>query len=546
MRMLLFVSVVALPCVLQLGLVAPVAAQTLPSPVAHWRFDGDAKERISGVQGHLVGGASVVSLGALEGGALELTDVNGWLDLPDPPPIDLGDSCSIAYWVRAASYPPDYAAAFTADNLHINIGSDGRPEVAGAQWQAPTYRMTGAVPTDSTWHHVAFTYNSTTDQLITYLDGVPEAAIAANPLGRCGPLSGRISIGAWATGEAQVSVSGFSFNGDVPARVARFGPTPANLPGNTLALVNDGSAQPTLGCNNLVGDLSGKIALIDRGGCDYDQKVLKAQQAGAVAVIVANDVDDALVAMTPNALAAQVTIPSVFVGLGSGTTMKTQLGLGAVGVTLTPSAQRFHNGLLDDLRFYNKALTATEVRTVRNAPPGFFHCPNRLNAVANCGFESDLAGYSPTTPPAVRSTAASRSGAASVRVPSQFNAQLNNHQFQLGAGCMPVLPGEPYRIGAFFKAVDAPVGNCAVSYAIRGGTNCGAPNLGGGIFGVPGGTVASEWRRAGTEMVMPPGAAGITLTVQCTAIPQAFEVFVDDVHVMLSSFGNGFEGGPAD
>ena len=57
-----------------------------------------------------------------------------------------------------------------------------------------------------------------------------------------------------------------------------------------FALVNDGSATPTLGCGPLVGFPAGAIALVDRGSCNYTVKTLNAQAAGAVAVVVLNNV----------------------------------------------------------------------------------------------------------------------------------------------------------------------------------------------------------------------------------------------------------------
>jgi hypothetical protein len=75
---------------------------------------------------------------------------------------------------------------------------------------------------------------------------------------------------------------------------AQFGPplTNVNLTANAV-FVNDGTADPTLGCNSPLtnsAQLSGKIALVDRGTCSFSQKVYYAQQAGAIAVIVFNNV----------------------------------------------------------------------------------------------------------------------------------------------------------------------------------------------------------------------------------------------------------------
>ena len=46
---------------------------------------------------------------------------------------------------------------------------------------------------------------------------------------------------------------------------------------------------PTDGCTAISTVLSGKLALIDRGACDFSLKAFNAQAAGAVGVIVANN-----------------------------------------------------------------------------------------------------------------------------------------------------------------------------------------------------------------------------------------------------------------
>ena len=75
------------------------------------------------------------------------------------------------------------------------------------------------------------------------------------------------------------------------AQGASFGPalTTTGVTG-ALALVNDGAGTTSDGCERLPrNSLSGRIALIDRGTCSFVDKVKHAQSAGAIGVIVAND-----------------------------------------------------------------------------------------------------------------------------------------------------------------------------------------------------------------------------------------------------------------
>ena len=59
-----------------------------------------------------------------------------------------------------------------------------------------------------------------------------------------------------------------------------------------IVLASDGSGAPSEGCGPIVNDIAGRIALIDRGSCTFEQKALNAQAAGAIAVIICNNVPD--------------------------------------------------------------------------------------------------------------------------------------------------------------------------------------------------------------------------------------------------------------
>lgn len=77
-----------------------------------------------------------------------------------------------------------------------------------------------------------------------------------------------------------------------------------------VAIANDGSASATAGCSDLVNDVSGKIVMIDRGECEFGQKALNAQNAGAVGCIICN-FEDATIGMASGSVGGSVTIPVV-------------------------------------------------------------------------------------------------------------------------------------------------------------------------------------------------------------------------------------------
>ena len=105
---------------------------------------------------------------------------------------------------------------------------------------------------------------------------------------------------------------------------ASFGPdAPVAGVAGSVALVSDGSSLPSEGCNPLVGFPAGAIALVDRGSCPFTQKVLNAQAAGAVAVVVANNVPGDPFAMGGSA--PGITIPAAMISQDDGATLKAGL-----------------------------------------------------------------------------------------------------------------------------------------------------------------------------------------------------------------------------
>ena len=94
-----------------------------------------------------------------------------------------------------------------------------------------------------------------------------------------------------------------------PAAGAQFGRLSFDLVNNVVV------AEPANGCVALTNSASmnGRIALIDRGGCEFSAKVLNAQQAGAVGVVIVNNVASAPAAMAAGMFGSSVAIPAIMV-----------------------------------------------------------------------------------------------------------------------------------------------------------------------------------------------------------------------------------------
>ncbi len=115
---------------------------------------------------------------------------------------------------------------------------------------------------------------------------------------------------------------------------ADFGPAPsvAGISGSVV-LVNDGAGvSNTDGCEPF-SLTAGAIALVDRGNCEFQLKTQNAQNAGARAVIVVNNVAGAPSNMGGTNPA--IVIPAVMVSLADGTAIKA--GLPATGRVHSPA-----------------------------------------------------------------------------------------------------------------------------------------------------------------------------------------------------------------
>ncbi len=111
-------------------------------------------------------------------------------------------------------------------------------------------------------------------------------------------------------------------------------------------------ASDSLGCSIPPASMTGKVALIWRGNCEFGAKALQAQNAGAVAIIIINQYAGAgPVGMGAGASGASVTIPVFMVGNLDGIAMSGQYGSAATGtpgtvkVSITPWGQGHANDL---------------------------------------------------------------------------------------------------------------------------------------------------------------------------------------------------------
>lgn len=111
-------------------------------------------------------------------------------------------------------------------------------------------------------------------------------------------------------------------------QTASFGPalTAEGVTGGILP------AEPKNGCGEITNDLSGSIALIERGSCNFTEKVKNAQNKGAVAVMIYNTATGSWGGMGGSD--DTITIPAVMVQAGEGAAILEQLKKSPVNVTI--------------------------------------------------------------------------------------------------------------------------------------------------------------------------------------------------------------------
>ncbi len=114
-------------------------------------------------------------------------------------------------------------------------------------------------------------------------------------------------------------------------QTAAFGPQVYRVSGS-LAVANDGSGEPADACQPLLGGHSGKVLLIERGGCTFAQKALNAQAGGAVGALIYNSDATGWPSMAGDA--PGLNIPAQGLTRADGLWLRQQLAQGAFAVEL--------------------------------------------------------------------------------------------------------------------------------------------------------------------------------------------------------------------
>lgn len=205
------------------------------------------------------------------------------LDLSADPEENLGaDLTNLFYW---NNYVHDWSYRF------------GFTEVAG-NFQENNYGK-GGRETDAVLSESLDGSSVNNASFSTPRDGVP----------------GRMQMFKWKTGTDLSVFLPEAIAGVYRTGAAGFGPLVKEEVVGDVVYILDNRGAVRDGCDEILNldELDGNIALVDRGLCNFSFKVYQAQEAGAVACIICNNLQNAqLVTMAAGLNAEDVTIPSLF------------------------------------------------------------------------------------------------------------------------------------------------------------------------------------------------------------------------------------------
>jgi extracellular elastinolytic metalloproteinase len=151
--------------------------------------------------------------------------------------------------------------------------------------------------------------------------GLPEpssnnANMATPPDG----TSGRMQMYVWTRSPVKLLqiTTPRAISGTYTTGTAQFGKRVTATPiTGEIVQFNDTTLLPMQGCKSSTVDLTGKIVLVDKGGCGFAQKALNAQDSGAIACIICNTANTVINAINDTfpVIAKAVKIPVITLSL---------------------------------------------------------------------------------------------------------------------------------------------------------------------------------------------------------------------------------------
>lgn len=121
---------------------------------------------------------------------------------------------------------------------------------------------------------------------------------------------------------------------------------PANAVSGDMVLVDDGTGLDNpIACVPVTDGVSGKVAVLYRGSCEFGVKAKNAEDQGAIAVIIINNLDGEPVAMGAGAEGASVTVPVVMISNVDGALLRDDIDAGETEVFIGSKVGLYANDL---------------------------------------------------------------------------------------------------------------------------------------------------------------------------------------------------------
>lgn len=139
---------------------------------------------------------------------------------------------------------------------------------------------------------------------------------------------------------------------------ANFGPKNYDKTAPLVLIQDSGGVSVTDGCEAPVNNIANKIVIIDRGVCSFQAKVAKAQAAGAVGVLIANNAAGPLTLGVDNNI-VDPTIPTQGILKTDGATLKAALAQPQTAHMVGASTIVERDGTIDNMIVAHQRVTSS-------------------------------------------------------------------------------------------------------------------------------------------------------------------------------------------
>lgn len=155
--------------------------------------------------------------------------------------------------------------------------------------------------------------------------------------------AGEMNMYKWIIGSNIEIIGSSDVSGFYPNGVAQFGPAINTDIAGELIIASDDTDVTGDACQPIITpDISGKIAIVDRGTCQFSTKVVNVQERGAIACVICNNIDGGgVIDMGAGDQAGQVVIPSIMLSKENCQIIKEALKTQTVNANLTNLIKEF-------------------------------------------------------------------------------------------------------------------------------------------------------------------------------------------------------------